>query len=251
MYAIIEVIFAYLFKNAKARDAKAFFTHPAFSLSSPSSSPSSSSSSSHKPRPQTINVSSPDCGPSGSTLSVEYTADGAGRFPALTWELETKTKTKTTAEKGGEEEVEGGEEEEKEEEEEEEVVKEWLIVSEDPDAPLPTPICHGIYTGIPAAKTSVEAGDFEEVVADPGRALALMKGGFHYGRSMRGVPYIPPRPLMNHGPHRYFFIVVALNEPLGAELLTAQTTREQIADAIVGKVIGWGMWTGVAERKWR
>jgi phosphatidylethanolamine-binding protein (PEBP) family uncharacterized protein len=77
-----------------------------------------------------------------------------------------------------------------------------------------------------------------------------MKGGFHFGRSRNGMPYIPPRPLMNHGPHRYFFMVIALKEALNSELLTAETTREQIAEAIEGKVLGWGMWVGVAERKW-
>jgi phosphatidylethanolamine-binding protein (PEBP) family uncharacterized protein len=77
-----------------------------------------------------------------------------------------------------------------------------------------------------------------------------MKGGFHYGRSRNGMPYIPPRPLMNHGPHRYFFMVIALKEPLDSKLLTAETTREQVAEAIKGKVLGWGMWVGVAERKW-
>jgi len=33
--------------------------------------------------------------------------------------------------------------------------------------------------------------------------------------------------------------------------LTAETTREQVAEAIKGKVLGWGMWVGVAERIWK
>lgn len=47
-----------------------------------------------------------------------------------------------------------------------------------------------------------------------------------------------------------FFEVIALKEPLDPSLLRANKTREQIADAIVGKVLAWGMWVGVAERKW-
>jgi phosphatidylethanolamine-binding protein (PEBP) family uncharacterized protein len=60
----------------------------------------------------TLSVASPDCGPDGATLGKEYMFGGEGRVPALQWESH-------------------------------EGVKEWLIVSEDPDAPLPTPICHG------------------------------------------------------------------------------------------------------------
>ncbi|KAI1417766.1 PEBP-like protein [Hypoxylon sp. FL1857] len=169
---------------------------------------------------QEIIVTAPDCGPTNSVLGVEYTHDGDGKFPTLRWEAPPHIA---------------------------EQVKEWLLISEDPDAPLPTPICHGIYTGIPASKTSVEAADFD--IEDPSRAL--LKGGFHYGRSRNGRIYIPPRPLMNHGPHRYFFEVIALKEALDPSLLSATTTREQIGDAIVGKVLGWGMWVGIAERKWQ
>ncbi|KAI2466574.1 PEBP-like protein [Annulohypoxylon bovei var. microspora] len=166
-----------------------------------------------------ITVTAPDIGPNSSVLGVEYTHDGVGKFPSLRWEAPPHIAGQ---------------------------VKEWLLVSEDPDAPLPTPICHGIYTGIPPTKTSVEAADFE--VEDPNEAL--LKGGFHYGRSRNCLVYIPPRPLMNHGPHRYFFEVIALKEPLSPNLLSATTTREQIADAIVDKILAWGMWVGVAERKW-
>ncbi|KAI1191275.1 PEBP-like protein [Nemania serpens] len=201
--AVLEVVLSRLFANAKGRDAKSFYTRPALASFTE----------------QSITVTSPDCGASGSKLGVDYTHDGRGKFPALKWSARPEIAAQ---------------------------VKEWLLVSEDPDAPLPTPIIHGIYTAIPASKTSVDADDF--AVVD--QAKALMKGGFHYGRSRNGMPYIPPRPLMNHGPHRYFFMVVALNEELDSSLLTAETTRENVAEAIEGKVLGWGMWIGVAERKW-
>lgn len=38
-----------------------------------------------------------------------------------------------------------------------------------------------------------------EVVDD---SKNLVKGGFHYGMCKRPAVYLPPRPLMNHGPHR-------------------------------------------------
>ncbi|KAI1816750.1 PEBP-like protein [Poronia punctata] len=202
--ALLEVTVSWVFANAKGRDDKAFFTHPAFANF----------------KEQTITVTSPDCGAYGSILDKDYTQDGSGRFPALEWSAPNDIAGQ---------------------------VKEWLLVSEDPDAPLPTPIAHGVYTAIPASKTSVGSDDF--TVVDPSKAL--MKGGFHFGRSRNGMPYLPPRPLMNHGQHRYFFIVVALKEPLDARLLTATATREQVAEDIRGKVLGWGTWVGVAERKWQ
>ncbi|OTB20488.1 hypothetical protein K445DRAFT_343751 [Daldinia sp. EC12] len=205
MTALIEVSLSWLFKNAKGHDAKSFFKGPAFA---------------NLQEKQEVIVTAPECGPTNSVLGVEYTHDGAGKFPALRWDAPPQILSQ---------------------------VKEWLLVSEDPDAFLPTPICHGIYLGIPPTKTSVEPADFE--VEDPSKSL--LKGGFHYSRSRNGSVYIPPRPLLNHGPHRYFFEVIALKEQLDPSLLTATTTREQIAGAIVGKVLGWGMWVGIAERKWK
>jgi len=68
----------------------------------------------------TISLASPDCGESNGTLTKEYTHDGGGRIPILEW-----TAPEDIAPQ----------------------VREWLLVSEDPDAPLPTPICHGFVDG--------------------------------------------------------------------------------------------------------
>jgi hypothetical protein len=48
-----------------------------------------------------------------------------------------------------------------------------------------------------------------------------------------------------------FYEVIALGEPLDPKLLSSKATREQVADAIVGKVLGWGMWVGSYERVWK
>lgn len=76
---------------------------------------------------------------------------------------------------------------------------------------------------------------------------------------------------MNHGPHRCksniltnaflseiitceatdFYEVVALSETLPKDLLQGRPTREQIAEAVQGKVLAWGLWVGVYERKWQ
>ncbi len=91
---------SWLFANAKGRDAKSFFARPALASFIE----------------QSITVASPDCGASGSKLTVDYTQDGSGKFPALRWPAPPEIADQ---------------------------VKEWLLVSEDPDAPLPTPIIHG------------------------------------------------------------------------------------------------------------
>ncbi|KAL4724992.1 hypothetical protein ACLX1H_008439 [Fusarium chlamydosporum] len=96
MTAYIEVAASWLFKNFKGRDAKAFFTTPAFA---------------EHPEP-TLSVTSLDCGPDGAALGKDYMRGGQGKLPQLQWDSH-------------------------------EGVREWLLVSEDPDAPLPTPICHG------------------------------------------------------------------------------------------------------------
>lgn len=103
MTALIEVSLSWLFKNAKGRDAKSFYTRPAFADFQSQDE-------------QEIIVTAPEIGPTNSKLDVQYTRDGAGLFPTLHWEAPQHLAGQ---------------------------VKEWLIVSEDPDAPLPTPICHG------------------------------------------------------------------------------------------------------------
>lgn len=48
-----------------------------------------------------------------------------------------------------------------------------------------------------------------------------------------------------------FYMIIALSEPLSPELLRSKATRDQLADAINGKVLGWGMWVASAERVWK
>lgn len=47
-----------------------------------------------------------------------------------------------------------------------------------------------------------------------------------------------------------FFEIIALSEPLDKEILKKKITREQAAEVIRGKVLGWGMWTSKYERTW-
>ena len=111
----------------------------------------------------TISITSPDCGETNATLTKDHTHDGSGRFPILEWSAPDSIAPR---------------------------VREWLLVVEDPDAPLPKPVLHGLYAGI--TKTRVEPVDFE--IHD--KETAMLTGGFNYGKNYRSVVYIPPRPLM-------------------------------------------------------
>ena len=59
-----------------------------------------------------------------------------------------------------------------------------------------------------------------------------------------------PRPVFGHGPHRYFFQVIGLGQEVDQSSLTEAVTREELGREIQGKVVGWGTWIGVYERKW-
>ena len=59
-----------------------------------------------------------------------------------------------------------------------------------------------------------------------------------------GKSYIGAKPLVGHGEHRYLYQVIALNEPLDLALLGEKPSKAKIAEAIKGKVAGWGVWMG-------
>ena len=202
MHKYIEYALSRLFANAKGRDAKLFTKGPAFA---------------EHPTP-TIELSCPEVGPSGSQLHLDHSADGADRFPGLSWPA-------------------GSDE-----------IKQYLLISEDPDAPLPNPIIHGIYYNIAPSVTGVNWEDLE--FATDSDEPNFLKGGFKYGKNRGGNIYVAPRPLVGHGPHRYFFELIALSQLMNVATLSAVPTSAEIQSAIDGKVAGWGEWVGVYERKW-
>ena len=56
---------------------------------------------------------------------------------------------------------------------------------------------------------------------------------------------------MGHGPHRYFYQLAALKEPVDVgKLGGGKVTKDGLGADIVGKVVGWGEWVGVYKRKW-
>lgn len=120
--------------------------------------------------------------------------------------------------------------------------KEVLLVVQDADVPIPYAVCHGIYYHIPPTISSIEPSYFANTNPTCG------EHGIKIGKNLYGNSYIPVHPLMNHGPHRYFYQVIALNRPL--EGLKDKAKYDEILKMVKKEdVVAWGEWVGKAERK--
>ena len=175
------------------------------------------------PKP-TITVSSPECGDSTSKLQIQHTPLGENLFPELTWKPSTPTEGTTTQPE----------------------IAQYLVVVEDPDAPLPSPIVHGIYYGIPPTKTKLTPEDF---AATPEFDKNILHGGFRYGLNRMKSVWGGPKPVLGHGLHRYMFQVVGLSSDVEGGKLSKVATRAELERAVDRKVVAWGVWIGTYERK--
>lgn len=168
----------------------------------------------------TLSLSSPDCGETGAVLTTEYSKFGSGRIPQLTWSSDEVAPS----------------------------VKEFLILCEDPDAPMGHPNVHGIYCFIPPTVISFGPKDLDLIEEVDG--VKKIASGYRVGKNRRNVVYIAPRPPLGHGPHRYLFELVALNEKLDPNQISKVPDKAEIEKAIVGKVAGWGLWEATYESTW-
>ncbi|RDW82395.1 hypothetical protein BP6252_03507 [Coleophoma cylindrospora] len=211
----VEYTASLLFQNVKGHDVGLFIKSPAFTNDAKLAKP-------------TIVITSPDCGPSPAKLNVEYTQfydpPTAVKMPSLSWDLPADIQ---------------------------ENVKEYVLLCEDPDAPSfsKTPSLHGLWYGISGNARSVRPEDFVVKEESEGGPCSL-QGGFRLGKNRRGTVYTPPRPLLEHGPHRYFFQLVALKEPLELEGLSPRATKAELEKECAGKILAWGVWEGSFENKW-
>ena len=129
-------------------------------------------------------------------------------------------------------------------------IKEYVLICEDPDAPLPIVPNHGMYYAIPTDKTHVSPEDFKlDSERDVGKAKWL-KGGFRLGKNLRGSIYSGPRPPVGHGEHRYFFQVIGMKEKVNASKMKPVATKDELIEQMKGNIVGWGVWIGIFEHKW-
>ena len=108
-----------------------------------------------------------------------------------------------------------------------------VLIIDDIDVPLPRPLLHTVAVIDPGVR-SVEAGELRP--GTPG--LRFVPGSLGH----RG--YAGPRPIPGHGPHRYRFLVFALDDAVVEDVSTAKALVRQMS----GHVIARGMLTGTYER---
>ena len=157
--------------------------------------------------PETITVTSPAF-TDGAALPARFTEDGAKVSPPLVW------RNLPPGAKG------------------------LVLIIEDPDAPTPEPLVHGIAWALPIDSDGVPEGAFAGP-AGPGNGLSLGKNSF------LAAEYLPPDPPTGHGPHRYVFQLFALDRPL---TLSEEPGRGSVVEALRGHVLAKGLLTGTYER---
>jgi phosphatidylethanolamine-binding protein (PEBP) family uncharacterized protein len=108
-----------------------------------------------------------------------------------------------------------------------------VLIIDDVDVPLPRPLLHTVAVIAPGLQ-DVDTGTLRS--GTPG--IRFIPGSLGH----RG--YAGPRPVPGHGPHRYRFHVLALDEPIPDDVTTAKALLKQMA----GHVIARGVLTGTYER---
>ena len=93
-----------------------------------------------------------------------------------------------------------------------------VLIIDDVDVPLPRPLLHTVAVIEPSVR-NVEAGELV-----PGTTgLRFVPGSLGH----RG--YAGPRPIPGHGPHRYRFLVFALDEPIADSVTKVKVLLQQMA----------------------
>jgi len=162
-------------------------------------------------RPAIISVSSSVFEP-GASIPAEYSADGAGLFPTISW---TGVPHNCAS---------------------------LLLIIEDPDAPKPTPFVHGIFFNIPPSEIDLPTS----AVTSDGLSGEFSSRGVKMGTNSMSKPaYMPPTPPPGHGPHRYHFQLIALDTTLS---FADPPSLSEIKSAIEDHILAYGELVGIYER---
>ena len=144
----------------------------------------------------------------GSPIPAEYSCEGRDISPPLKWQ-DAPSGTKS-----------------------------FVLVVEDPDAPVGTFI-HWVVYDIPATEQSLP----EDLPKTEELEDGTKQGRNDFGRIGYGGP-CPPR---GHGPHRYFFILRALDIPSTG--LSSGASKKDVEEAIKGHILGEARTMGTYERR--
>ena len=161
--------------------------------------------------PQTFSVTSPTL-KAGEPIPRDHTADGKNISPALIW---------SNAPAG---------------------TKEFALIMDDPDVPMPQPFVHWVIYKIPGtAKGLPENIPIDSATPMPPEIAGALQGTSGFRRPIYRGPAPPPGKV-----HNYHFTVYALDTQLD---LAAGATKQQLLDAMKGHIIGQGELVATYERK--
>ena len=161
--------------------------------------------------PATFTVTSPTM-KAGETIPADHTADGKNISPALAWSGVPAA------------------------------TREFAIIVDDPDVPMPQPFVHWVIYKIPGtAKGIPENIPIDAATPMPPEIAGAIQGISGFKRPIWRGPAPPPGK-----PHRYHFTVFALDAALD---LQPGLNKQQLLDAIKGHVIGQGQLIAIYERK--
>lgn len=113
-----------------------------------------------------------------------------------------------------------------------EATREFALICDDPDAPMPQPWVHWVLYKLPSGRTGLAEGD---------------NGGAVEGKTSWGqAGYRGPMPPPGHGVHRYHFRLYALDQQLALE---PGASKEQLLTAMEGHILAEAELIGTYERK--
>ena len=160
--------------------------------------------------PATLTVTSPTL-KAGATSPRDYPADGKNVSPPLQWAGAPAS------------------------------TKEFAIILDDPDVPMPQPFVHWVLYKIPGTAIGVP----ENIPIDPAAAMPAEIAGAIQGLSGFKRPiYRGPAPPPGK-PHHYHFKVYAIDAVLD---LKPGLTKADLLEAIKGHVVGEGELVAIYER---
>lgn len=138
-------------------------------------------------------------------LPAQYTADGEGTSPPVQWKNLP------------------------------ELTRSVVLIVEDADAPMISPLVHAIAWSIAPATEGLEEGNLA------GASDVALMGNNSYLKPR----WLPPDPPPGHGMHRYAFQVFALD---AAPKLAVHPGRRAIAHAMRGHALARGLLIGTYQR---
>lgn len=160
---------------------------------------------------QPLTVTSPTLA-AGETIPAVYTADGRNVSPPLQWSGAPPS------------------------------TKEFAVICDDPDVPMPQPFVHWVIYKIPGtAKGLPENIPIDPATPMPAEIAGAVQGTSGFRRSIYRGPAPPPGK-----PHHYHFRVYAIDAVLD---LKPGLTKAELLEAVKGHVVAEGELVAIYERK--